>query len=321
MTNVTPGLSFVVPCYNEERGVAATLERLKAVLAKLDLPTEIIAVNDGSRDGTRAQAETVSGVRVVNHPVNTGYGSAIKTGILCARHEWVGIVDADGTYDIELIPELVSRMRSGFDMAVAARTNTGDHDGPAKKFFRKALIVFLQLIINRHIVDPNSGLRIFKRALALTFYPFLCETFSFTTSITIFALGMGYFVSYVPMQYAEREGKTKVRHFRDSLRMMQLILQGITFFNPIKFSILLILGLLVLGGLPTFLLAGLGFPTLAWQYMALAVTASLLLAIGILGDIIRISFTSMVNPKSDLVSPHSPLTHGLPETDEPAANP
>lgn len=300
--HVDPGLTFVIPAYNEAGAIASTVERVRAVLATLDIPTEIVVVNDGSRDGTAEKLKECAGIRVVSHPINTGYGSAIKTGILCARYAWIGIVDADGTYDIELIPEMVRRMREGFDMVVAARKNVLELDRPLKRFFRKSLRAFLNLIIAARIEDPNSGLRIFHRDVALSFFPFLCNTFSFTTSITIFALGEGYFVTYVPMNYTRREGKSKVRHFRDSLRMMQLILQGITFFNPLKFALMLIVALLVFGGIPAAVLAMTNWPVLATYHLALSIASVLLIALGIVADIIRITSTTRINRKKTLVA-------------------
>jgi len=300
--SVDPGLTFVIPAYNEESHVVATIERVRAALAGLSIPSEIIVVNDGSRDATGDRARSCPDVRVLTHPVNTGYGSAIKTGILCARYSWIGIVDADGTYDIELIPTMVERMKRGFDMVVAARENVLQMDRPVKRYLRKLLIHGLNLLIASRIEDPNSGLRIFHRDLALSFFPFLCNTFSFTTSITIFALGEGYFVTYVPMNYSRREGESKVRHFRDSLRMMQLILQGITYFNPVKFSLMLMVGLLLGGGLPAAALAVAGFPLLASYYLALAIASAVLFALGILGDIVRITSTTWVNKKLTLVA-------------------
>jgi polyisoprenyl-phosphate glycosyltransferase len=287
-----PGLTLVVPAYNEENGIVPTVERVASVLATLDIPTEIIVVNDGSSDGTAERLAAIKGIRVVSHPVNTGYGSAIKTGILCASYEWIGITDADSTYDIGLIPAMVEQMKKGFDMTVAARENVLSQDRPVKRFFRKALIKFLNLVVAKHIVDPNSGLRIFRREMAMTFFPFLCNTFSFTTSITIFALGEGYFIKYLPMQYARREGQSKVRHFRDSLRMMQLIIQGITFFNPLKLAVMLGFALFVAGFVPAAVLSCLGATTIASYWLALVSVGTVLFMLGILGDIFRLTGAS-----------------------------
>ena len=157
------GLSYIIPAYNEENAIVETIQRLRKVLDGMDIASEIIVVNDGSRDATRNKAESCEGVRVFNHPVNTGYGSAIKTGIIAARFDWIGIIDADGTYDIEQLPLLVERMRQGFDMAVAARQNVLALDRPLKRLSRRLLIKFLNLLISARIEDPNSGFRLFTK--------------------------------------------------------------------------------------------------------------------------------------------------------------
>ncbi|ARJ66567.1 hypothetical protein WV31_13255 [Magnetospirillum sp. ME-1] len=285
----SPGLSYLIPAYNEEHSIGTTIERLKSILSTLDMPWEIVIINDGSRDGTLAAAQAHDGVRVVSHPTNIGYGSALKAGICAARHQWIGIVDADDTYDIEQIPTLVEQMRAGFDMVVAARSNVLDLDRPVKRQFRRLLIAFLNLVIGARIEDPNSGFRIFTRDLAMTFFPFLCNTFSFTTSLTVFALGERYFVKYVPLPYFKRSGKSKVRHFRDSLRMMQLVLQGITFFNPIKFYLMMVVGLLVGFLVPSAILLSQGAGPLAALWFGFGAVSALMIGLGVLGDIIRIS--------------------------------
>jgi glycosyltransferase involved in cell wall biosynthesis len=289
MRTSTPGLSYIVPAYNEQDSIVDTVERLKAVLPSLGIPWEIIVVNDGSRDETLERLRMVDGIRIVCHPVNTGYGSAIKTGSLFACYDWIGIVDADGSYDIELIPTLVDKLHEGYDMAVAARRNVLDHDGPFKRLFRRSLISVLNLLLARRIEDPNSGLRVFRKQLAFTFMPFLCDTFSFTTSITIFAFGNNGFVAYVPTELSARTGKSKVRHFRDSLRMTQLIIQGITFFNPLKMFVLLVVAMIVGVWLPSELIAACGFGDVANRYLAVGIISALLAALGILTDTVRIS--------------------------------
>jgi len=285
----TQGLSWIVPAYNEEGAIVSTLERLAKVLSSLDITWEIIVVNDGSRDETRDRALSVQGVRVVSHPINIGYGSAIKTGIRAASYDWIGIVDADGTYDIEQLPQLVEKMRDGFDMVVAARQNVLALDKPIKRLARRTLIGFLNLVIGARIVDPNSGFRIFKKSLAERFFPFLCNTFSFTTSITVFALGQRHFVAYLPLEYFQRTGKSKVKHGRDSLRMMQLVLQGITFFNPLKFYLMLVVGLIVGFAVPSLLLHALGCQTLAFYWFATGVASTILVGLGTLGDMLRVA--------------------------------
>ena len=117
------GVTVVVPVYNEERGVEGVLERL----SKLDLgvPIELLAINDGSRDGTGAAlaglARRFPVLRVLTHRSNMGYGAALKTGFTHAKTDVVVITDADGTYPEDRIRDLVACIDSGAEMAVGAR--------------------------------------------------------------------------------------------------------------------------------------------------------------------------------------------------------
>lgn len=296
MSGDTKGISYIVPVYNEAGAVRQTLERLNAVLGGIGLPYEIIAVNDGSRDDSARIAAEVDNVRVISHPVNSGYGSALKTGIRQARYDWVGIVDADGTYPIEELPRLVEKMDQGFDMAVARRSNVFEHDSFLKQVFRKTFIAVVSLLLDRHVEDPNSGFRLFRRAIAVAFMPFLCNAFSFTTSITVFTFGAGRFISYVPVEYSKREGRSKVRHLRDSVRTAQLVLQGIMYYNPVKFSILASVLFIVSGVIPSALLHAAGCSTAGWVVFWSVAVVLILVSLGLLFDILRISVIQANRP-------------------------
>jgi glycosyltransferase involved in cell wall biosynthesis len=283
------GLTFVVPAYNEESCIAATIERLSVTLAGLDLPSEVIVVNDGSSDGTGRVASGCDNITLINHPHNIGYGNSIIAGVLEARYAWIGIVDADGSYPIEDIPRLVAEMEKGYDMVVGSRVNISDHDSFIKRFFREIFKKTVSVLNDNRIEDPNSGLRIFKREVVLRLQPFLCGTFSFTTSISILMSGLYYFIKYVPITYQKRTGHSKVRHIRDSIQALQFILQGVEFFNPMKFFVILACLMLLLVYLPALLLHQLNYTTLAFYYTLFGTAVSLMLGMGALGDILRIS--------------------------------
>ena len=289
MTKFQPGISFVVPAYNEEGAVEATVRQLHDALSKSKLGFEIFVVDDGSTDGTAAAAKASGHAKLIYHPVNAGYGRAIKSGIEHSQYAWIGIVDADGTYPVENLPELIAMMEEGFDMAVGFRSNVAETVGATKNVFRRLMTGLLNLTLGAKIQDPNSGFRLFRRELTDMFGPFLCNTFSFTTSLTIFAVGHGHFVGYAPITYAERVGRSNVRHFRDSLRMIQLIMQGITFYNPMKFYLILVLFLLFLVVVPALGLYALKLPMVAIGYLILGAASALLIGMGMLGDINRIS--------------------------------
>ena len=235
--------SVIVPALNEEAGIAVVLDRLHALVPK----PEVVVIDDGSTDRTGEIARS-KGAIVIRHPASGGYGRSLKDGIRAATHDIVVITDADGTYPIERIPELVALIQSGFDMAVGARQ--GRHYRGS--FFKMpARIVFKWLVefaTGRRIPDINSGLRAFRKSEMLAFEKDLCNGFSFTTTITLIYCLTGKFLTYIPIDYAARAGRSKVRIIHDSLRTMQYITEVIATYNPLKLFVLLsgFLGVLAL---------------------------------------------------------------------------
>ncbi|MGN7611596.1 glycosyltransferase family 2 protein [Magnetococcales bacterium HHB-1] len=289
MIDSSQGISFIVPAYNEELGIHETLTHLEETLKKLPIPSEIIVVDDGSKDKTAEIVRTFPNVTLIAHPINIGYGNALKTGVSHARFERIGMIDGDGTYPVERIPYLLEKMDLGFDMVVGERQGTEEHDTFFKRIARWIFVAIASMLSGKRIPDPNSGLRLVKRNMIFEFWEFLCGTFSFTTGLTVISLEKPYFVGFFPIEYGARKGKSKVRHLIDSTRAIQLIIQGIAYYNPFKI-IMLIAGFMVLGvGFPAMLLAMMDVLTLSLYYLIVACTFSIIFALGILSYVVRIS--------------------------------
>ncbi len=289
------GLSFVVPAYNEEESISDTIRRLQTTLSDLDIETEIIIVNDGSTDETERRALQHEDITLLSHPANIGYGNSIKSGVLRAKYEWIGIVDADGSYPIEDIPVLVAEMKRGYDIVVGSRSNINENDSFPKRIFRNIFKRMVSFLNDNRIEDPNSGFRIFKRSIVLQLTPFLCGTFSFTTSLSILTSGLFYFIKYVPINYYKRTGKSKVKHVRDTIQTIQYIMQGIVFFNPMKFFVILAFLMVLLVCIPAMVIAYFNMATLSLYYIIFGTAVTLMIGMGALGDIIRISSYKRTN--------------------------
>ncbi len=123
-----PAFSLVLPVYNEEEAIAFTLDHLQETLRYTDCEYEIVAVNDGSKDGTGEILRSRSDIKLIEHRRNRGYGAALKTGIRNAKYPLIVITDADGTYPNERIPELV-RLAARADMVVGARIGANVDSG------------------------------------------------------------------------------------------------------------------------------------------------------------------------------------------------
>lgn len=271
-------LSVIIPAYDEAESIADTVQRVRKTMDSAEMEYEIIVVDDGSSDDT-AERAAIEGITLIRHPVNAGYGRALKTGIQHARYEWCAILDADGSYPIERLTDLLEYVPR-FDMVVGARSGKQYWGSFGKRIARLALLAMVRFIVGVRVPDVNSGFRIFRKDLMLAHSQRISSGFSFTTTLTLAMILDERFVQYVPIDYHPRVGVSKVRMRRDSLRMLQILVQAVLYYNPLKIFLAVCLGCVavgIVGGLLIGLanaLAGLFF---------LGVAAVLAILVGVLG--------------------------------------
>ncbi len=226
--------SVIVPAFNEEKAIALVVDAIRA----LPHSPEVIVVDDGSTDAT-ADAARRCNATVIRHPSNAGYGKSIMDGIRMAQNDIIVITDADGTYPIESIPHLIHKIEEGFEMVVGARSGTAYRGSFLKMPARIVLKFLVEFVTGRSIPDINSGLRAFRKSTVMPYFPHLCQGFSFTTTITLIYMLTAKLVTYIPISYSRRIGRSKVRVVRDSLRTLQYVTEVVVTFNPLKFFLLL----------------------------------------------------------------------------------
>jgi glycosyltransferase involved in cell wall biosynthesis len=115
-TNLLPELSVFFPCYNEEKNIAQTVNHAIPIIKQISEKWEVIIVNDGSKDNTLTVAQKLiqsdpQHLRLVNHPVNRGYGAAFKSGFYHAKYQWIAFTDADGQFDFKDINNLIKKQQ------------------------------------------------------------------------------------------------------------------------------------------------------------------------------------------------------------------
>jgi len=233
-------LSVVIPALNEEAAIEETVVTIRDTLEAAQIKHEIIVVSDGSTDATASLARD-SGAEVLEHPAPGGYGKSLKDGIARAKYDLIAITDADGTYPNDRLVELFELVvASGYDMAIGARTGPHYRGTFLKMPARKIFLWLSEYATGRQIDDINSGLRVFKKEIALRYQHTISNGFSFTTTITLAAMLNGYFVKYIPIDYFKRKGSSHVRYWRDTLRALQIIVENVLFYNPLKLYLLLV---------------------------------------------------------------------------------
>lgn len=231
-------ISIIIPAYNEENAIIETINTIVSVCKSVSISTyEIIVIDDGSTDRTADMLKQCD-VKIIQHPHNIGYGRSLKDGIKAANYDTIIITDADCTYPFDEMPALLTEYEKGFDMVVGARTGKHYRESWIKSPLRRILRFIVEFAAERKIPDINSGLRIFSKQKVMPMLSRLCNTFSFTTSMTLGFMMSGFFVKYIEIPYHQRNGKTKVKLVKDSLRTLQYILQAINYYNPIKLFML-----------------------------------------------------------------------------------
>ena len=246
--------SIIIPCYNEKHAIRDTIEWILSVIRDSKLKNvEIIAVNDGSTDGSEqvlnalAKEHHSDDLLVVHHKRNQGYGAALKTGIRRSQSDYICITDADGTYPNDRIPDLIEQISSkDLDMVVGARIGPNVEYSKIRSIPKMILVPWVSFLCGTEVPDMNSGLRIFRRDRSLDFLKLLPDGFSFTTTITICLLRNRYAVEFTPISYARRIGKSHIKPIQDTLRFTQLILRTGMYFAPLRLLSPLIVALATL---------------------------------------------------------------------------
>lgn len=244
--------TIVIPCFNEKGSIARTVEEILGRLEAEEIENvEVIVVNDGSSDGTAELLDLMLNhhagrpLRVIHHRRNLGYGAALKSGIMRSHADLICITDADGTYPNDRIPEFLHRATE-HDMVVGARIGEDVTYSKLRSIPKLILVPWVSFLCGGTVPDMNSGLRVFRRDVALRFLSLLPDGFSFTTTITICMMRNRYDVAFVPISYSPRVGKSHIKPIRDTLRFIQLIGRTGMYFAPVRLLAPLILLLVLL---------------------------------------------------------------------------
>lgn len=304
-------VSIVIPAYNEELMIESVVAELRELFRRQERGLEIIVVDDGSTDST-AQAARAAGARVIRHRSNRGYGASLKTGISAATHDIIGIIDADGTYPARYLPEMLAELERA-DMVVGARTGQNVHIPLIRRPAKWVLKHLANYVSGASIPDLNSGLRVFRRDIAMQYIPILPNQFSFTTTITLAMHCDNYAVTYIPIDYRKRQGRSKIVPW-DAGSFAILILRTAMLYRPLRVFLPLAL-LTLLYGLTKMTIDLIRDPNISASALLALVSTLLIVLIGMLGDSIATRLGKLNGNAVISVRPHDFIEMG----DEPMA--
>ncbi|MGE3512793.1 MAG: glycosyltransferase family 2 protein [Vicinamibacterales bacterium] len=217
----------MIPAFNERTAVSRVVREL------LDAACwgEVFVVDDGSEDGTGAEAE-LAGARVLRHPYRKGNGAAIKTGVRAAASPFLLIMDADGQHRPADALRLITHLDE-YDLVVGARVQS-TQASLIRRLGNALLNRLAGYLVGQPIPDLTSGFRAVRRAPLLEFLHLLPNGFSTPTTTTLAFLRAGYSVRFEPVEADRREGRSKIRLGPDGVRFFLILLKVITIFSPLR---------------------------------------------------------------------------------------
>lgn len=243
-TNV-PSLSVIVPIYNERERLIDTLNRIIAVPLNL----EVLAIDDASTDGSSEIldefAKAHPEIRVFRHPYNKGNGASVKTGIRNARADFILVIDADGQHPPEDIPKFFDLIEK-YDLVAGLRSSESE-TSLFRRFGNFIFNNFSSYVAGCRIPDLTCGMRAMRKDVALEFIDIFPNGFSLPATSTLSVIKAGYSIAWVPIKSVKREGKSKIKPFKDGSKFLLIIVRIAVFFKPLRVFLPVSLFMLFLG--------------------------------------------------------------------------
>ncbi|MDD5065970.1 MAG: glycosyltransferase family 2 protein [bacterium] len=228
-------ITLIVPAYNEADNLRNLIPQWLAFCRKNDYM--LIIINDGSYDNSRVILDKYKHekwLKIVHHKMNRGYGAALKTGIIHAQTEYAVFLDADGQHELTDVVLLYRKLlQQDADMIVGSRLHLKSASlfrGLGKWIIRRVAKILLPIKIN----DINSGMKLFKTALAKKYISVCPDSMSFSDIIVLVFVNQGNFVIEHPITVRQRSmGRSTIR-IRTAFETLWEILNITVLFRPMK---------------------------------------------------------------------------------------
>ncbi len=229
--NETPLLSIIIPAYNEERRLPATLPQVVAFVESQDYPVEILVVDNASTDHTSDIVREIAAehpiVSLLYQPIQ-GKGAAVRKGMIAGRGEYFFICDADLAMPIEEVNKFLPPALSDYDVAIASREAPGAvrYNEPwYRHLMGRVFNLLVRLLAVPGIQDTQCGFKCFHQETARDILSVqTIDGWAFDVEILHIAQRRGYRIVEVPIHWYYGEG-SQVSPIRDSLNMLIEVLR------------------------------------------------------------------------------------------------
>ena len=240
MTN-PPFLSLVIPAYNEEKRLAATLQTVVTYLGKQEYSSEIIVVDDGSLDGTREAARAFIAQHTGEPPIrliendHRGKGYTVRTGMLSGEGKYVLFTDADLATPITEVGKMVGALEAGSDIAIGSREGIGAvriNEPFHRHLMGRIFNLLVRLLSGLAFQDTQCGFKGFRREVAQDLFNRVQlygadarrikggAVTGFDVEVLYLALKSGYRIDEIPVRW-QYGADSKVNPLVDSARMFR----------------------------------------------------------------------------------------------------
>ena len=226
-------LSVVIPCYNEEQRLPRTVELIERYLDGKETAYELILVDDGSVDGTRAVMDAAArghaGVRIEVLPHNRGKGRALEAGVGAATGDQILVTDADLSTPIEELDKLQAALRNGAGIAIGSRALRASRVEVSQPFYRvvmgKGFNLIVQAVLLPGIWDTQCGFKLFRADVAhQVFANLITDGFGYDPEVLYRARKQGVKIAEVPVVW-RNSAPTKVSAVRSSFDMLKHVVR------------------------------------------------------------------------------------------------
>lgn len=234
-------LSIIIPAYNEEKRLPKTIEDICSFLDREQIQSEVLVVDDGSKDKTAEVVEDLSkkysNLRVISYAKNKGKGGAVKTGVMLASGDFIVFLDADNSTPIAEIKRIIEKLNQGYDMVIGSRKTQGAKILKPQPMIRRILgngfNLFIKIILGlSDYSDTQCGFKGFQKNIAKNIFSKTKITgFAFDTELLCIAQNLNYKVLEMPVSWRdEQESTLKLKSvwniFLDVCRIKYNFLKG-----------------------------------------------------------------------------------------------